>query len=200
MKIRSFRLFFFAIIIYFFIIYPFETTNGFDGKREGIFIGLGIEPGVTIWSWTYDTNSYYSVTPSLNVPNFRIGYGLSEQFTLFLTHRMSFNGKYIYSSYGNNFEATDNFYIDGTSGLGFDYFPSRLSKFLLTGCLGLATSVNSYQESVEDILFGFGLSSGFGYELSRYLTLNFMLDYRRFIGTDVINIITLSLAFNLILY
>ena len=182
------------------IIYPFETTNGFDGKREGIFIGLGIEPGVTISPWTFDTDSYYTVYPSFNVPNFRIGYGLSEQFTLFLTHRASLQGIYFYYSYGEDFDTTDYFYIDGTSGLGFDYFPSR-QNFLLTGCFGLATSIAFYQADIEHTLFGLGLSGGFGYEFSRYLALNFMLDYRRFPGTyDTINTITLSLAFNLIIY
>ncbi len=202
MRIKYSGLFFLVIVICFLIIFPFEIANGFDGKREGVFIGLGIEPGVAMLPWidADDGNFYYSVVPSFNVPNFRLGYGLSEQFTIFLTHRASLNGGYFYSSYYEDFETTD-LYLDGTSGIGFDYFPSQLQSFLITGCLGFATTVGPYLDDVEDILIGLGFSGGLGYEFSRYLAINFMLDYRRFPATyDTIHTITLSLAFNFTLY
>ena len=59
-------------------LYPFANTQAFDGKREGFFFGIGLEPGISVDRTAYsDGDSYLYGRPSFTL-NCKIGYALSE--------------------------------------------------------------------------------------------------------------------------
>ena len=205
------RLGYFVIIVCFLMLYPFGNIQAFDGKREGFFFGIGVEPGMSIDRTAYsDGSSYFYGRPSFTL-NYRIGYAPSEQFLIYFTGRSTLNGLYNYSFDEGDFDNSSDIFSDGTSGLGFMFFPNRSSDFYLTGCLGLSTSIYLNEPDIENVLIGIGMSGGIGYEISPNLTVDVMLDYRRFSDTYedsyfrevidyTVDIVTFSLAFNFLLY
>ena len=200
----------FIIIICLLVLYPFANTQAFDGKREGFFFGIGLEPGISVDRTVY-SDGYLDLygRPSFTL-NCKIGYALSEQLLIYLTGRSTFNGLYNFSFNVGYFDDSSSIFGDGTFGLGLMLFPSRNSNFYLSGCLGLATSIYLNEPDAEDIPIGIGISGGIGYEISPSLAVGVMLDYRRFNDTYVdsyfsfpdytVDIVALSLAFNFLLY
>lgn len=198
------------VIVYLMMQYPFGSTHAFDGKREGIFFGLGVEPGTAIWQITDDYGTSSFAAPSITVPTFKFGFGLSEQFLFYFTNRTSLNGGQVYN-YDTGDTETSDIFSDGTSGLGFTYFLNRGRSLYFSGCLGLATSVNLNEPDAEDISVGVGIAGGIGFEVSRNIAVDVMLDYRTYTDTywdsyyyadidETVNVITFSLALNVVIY
>ena len=185
------------------ILYPSGNVDAFDGKREGLFLGVGIEPGITIDRTTYDfwEDSYLYGSPSLTT-NFKIGYGLSEELLIYLISRPSLNGFYRYSFDDGNFNEGSDIYNDGTYGFGFMFFPNRSKNLYLSGCFGLATSLYLNEPDIEDLLIGLGVSGGIGLEISSNFAIEITLDYRRLTGQydNTLDVVNFSFAFNMFLY
>ena len=203
------------ITAFFLVLYPFANSQAFDGKRKGLFFGVGTGPGISVEP---DRGSYpYGITGF--TLDYKIGYAPSERFLIYLTLRPSFGGGYTYN-YDNqgNFHHADLFaYSDVTCGLGFMLFPSQSNNFYFSGCFGLGTTIDYNYLTTDSI--GFGVSGGIGYEIVPNLAVDLTLDYRRltYVGGyedfDVVstfssevfeyppdNIVTLSLAFNFLFY
>ena len=168
-----------------------ETLRVFDGKRDGFFLGIGVEPGITAWRFvsiyeeidgTSESYSSDSGAPSFTT-NFKIGYGFSEQVLLYFTHRASLLGFYAYDlDEGTPYES--DLFFDLISGLGGMYFPKRNVRFYLHGYLGLATVINLEDQNWDGLGIGPAVLGGMGYALSSNLTLDITLDYRWFTEQD----------------
>ena len=217
------RLGYFVIIVCFLLLYPFGKIQAYDGKRAGFFFGIGIEPGISAYRPAYyNGDSYFYGKPSFTL-NYKVGYAPSETLLIYFTTRPSIDGGYTYNYFQEgNFNRKSGDTFDGTSGLGFMLFPNRDSDFYISGCFGLGTRIDFSFLSLDST--GFGISGGIGREIFPNLTVDLTLDYRRlkyiggyhyeddheldFSGFSPIdefeeppdNLVTLSLAFNFLLY
>ena len=222
MKIIFPQLGYFVIIVCFLGLYPFGNIQAYDGKREGFFFGVGIEPGISAYRPAYyNGDSYLYGKPSFTL-NYKVGYAFSETLLIYFTTRPSIDGGYAYNFEEGNFRYKSVDTFDGTSGLGFMLFPNPNSDFYISGCFGLGTRIDLSFLLLDSR--GFGISGGIGREIFPNLGVDLTLDYRRlkyvggydyednheldFSGFSPIyefeeppdHLVTLSLAFNFLLY
>ena len=170
----------FVIIFCFLVLYPLGSIHAFDGRHEGFFFGIGVEPGILFDRTVYsDGDSYLYGNPAFTL-NYKIGYGPSEQLLIYFTGRSALNGLLHYDFDESSFYNTSDIFSDGTIGIGFMLFPEPSGKFYLSGNFGVATSLYLNEPDIEDLLIGAGMSGGIGYKISRNWAINVMLDYRKF--------------------
>ena len=204
----------FVIITCFLMLCTFGNVQAFDGKHEGFFFGIGIEPGTSFDRIVYgDGDSYLYGRPAFTL-NYKIGYGPSEQLLIYFTGRFSLNGLFNYDFDEEGFHSNSDIFNEATTGIGFMVFPDPGNKFYLSGCLGLATSLYLNEPDIENLLIGIGLSGGIGYKISRNWAINAMLDYRKFnegsqgefwnyedyVSSFTLDVVTLSFAFDYLFY
>ena len=158
----------------------------FDGEREGLLLGVGVGFTAVGSTWAVKTPGYSASGSHTSGPGFlasgKIGYGLSDQFSLFLSSTVR----------------------DFSPHLGFLYFTD--SAVYLQGLIGF---VNSENKHFADHLESSGkdrhllISGGVGYELRDQISLEFMLGYTRytaFSGYGAKDILTIAATFNVHFY
>lgn len=202
-----------VIITCFLVLYPFANTEAFDGKRKGFFLGVGAGAGISAES------SYDSFYGRLDFTlNYKLGYAPSERLLLYLTLRSSLDGGYTYNYYNEGeFHRKNLDDNNGTFGFGFMLFPSQRNNLYFSGSFGWGATIDLYYFLTDSV--GYGVSGGVGYEVFPHLAVDLTLDYRRltyvggydyeaedfFYSSEVFedppdHLLTLSLAFNFLLY
>ena len=154
--------------------------KNFRGRRKGFIFGLGVGVGRT--SFTEPLAEYYwrnaqegdwsteRQTRSALVTELKIGHGLSDQFLLYYTSRISWL-------------PLQNFYKDtmianGAAGAGFMYFPFRRIGLYFVGNIGLATLVTWQPPlTLENARqTGVSVSGGIGYEFLSHWSIDFTVN------------------------
>jgi len=133
-------------------------ASAFDGKRKGFLLGGGL--GLGSYSYTLSIDDLEGPDESTGslVTNFKIGGGFSEQFLLYYNAHINWFSQSILD--------TDLTVASGISGLGFTWFTNPDPKGLfLTGTLGFASWDYPFEDD-SDMLTGFGVALGLGYEFA----------------------------------
>ena len=126
------------------------SAMALDGKREGFIVGLGAGFHSTNYEIYDDDISKSGFATSL-----KIGYGFSEQATLYYIRNASW------------FSSNDDLFVNGIMGIGSTYYFSPTSQsFYLSGAIGLGDLVNIDENEGES---GFGLMLGAGYEIRKHI-------------------------------
>ena len=192
----------------------------FDGNRRGLFLGIEIGAGVSVWKYkeyyydSYQDSNYNWIDNSYTVEylegspavtmNFKVGYGRSEQTLFYMTGGLVTSGIITAGRFG-----TDDLLVDLRGGLGVMYFPQEDSKFYYHGSLGYILSGSGRELGTWDTLdpaVSLGVSGGIGYELFSGFNLNATLDYYRWDAepsdrsTDRWNVFTFSITLSPHLY
>ena len=192
----------------------------FDGKRSGLFLGMEIGAGVSMWKYKeyyydgYRDSSYNWIDNSYTVEylegspaftmNFKVGYGSSEQTLFYITGGLVTSGILTAGRFGTN-----DLLVDLGGGLGVMHFPEEDSRFYYHGSLRYILSGYGRELGTWDTLdpaVSLGVSGGIGYELFSGLNLNATLDYYRWDAepsdrsADRWNVFTFSITFSPHLY
>lgn len=146
------------------------------GRRKGFIFGIGTGVGNVTFTAPlarYWGNSYTGNWPdpreirSTFVTDLKVGHGISDQFLLYYSNRITwFPLSNLYS---------DTMIVNGTAGLGMMVYPLSSADFYLVASGGLAVLI-TYQppfilEKARQT--GLAVSGGIGYELLPHLTIDF---------------------------
>ncbi|MCE2395538.1 hypothetical protein J4G02_13220 [Candidatus Poribacteria bacterium] len=157
-----------------------KIISGLRGWREGFIFGIGAGVGFTnftaplavYWAEAYEGSW---PDPRQTRPTFatelKIGHGLSDQFLLYYTSRIS------WLPLSNLYR--DTMIANGSAGAGMMYFPLRSIDFYFVSSLGLATLVTWHPPFKLEKARQTGLvaSGGIGYEFLRHLTVDFTVNF-----------------------
>ena len=191
---------------------PPSSTKSLRGKRKGFICGIGAGVGYTNFTAplaAYWGDAYESSWPdprqttSAFGTELKIGHGLSDQFLLYYTSRIS------WLPLSNLYR--DTMIANGSAGAGIMYFPLRSVDFYFVGSLGLAV-LTTWQppfklEKARQT--GLAVSGGIGYEFLSYLTVDFTVNFghaNRIHFDDITEIkfadeiVTFLVTFNTIIY
>ena len=159
---------------------PPPRTKSLRGRRKGFICGLGVGAGLT--NFTAPLAAYWGDAYEGSWPDprqttaafgteLKIGHGLSDQFLLYYTSRISWLPlSHLYR---------DTVVANGSAGAGVMYFPLRTVNFYFVGSLGLAV-LTTWQppfklEKARQT--GLAVSGGIGYEFSPHLTVDFTVSF-----------------------
>ena len=156
------------------------VRKNYRGRRKGFIFGLSVGVGQT--SFTEPLAEYYwrnaqeadwlttRQARAALVTELKIGHGLTDQFLLYYTSRISWLPlQHFYK---------DTTIANGAAGAGFMYFPFRRRGLYLVGNIGLATLViwqppltlqNARQTGVS-------VSGGIGYEILSHWSIDFTVN------------------------
>lgn len=178
------------------VLFYSGNSHAYETKREGFFLGLGIEPGILNAQYLYNDidndRNYDNYYPTCNF-NFKVGYGLSDKFLIYIASRSSLSGLYYYNIKRKDFQEVDNISLHSTIGIGSAYFLTR--RMYIEGSLGLVGHTSTFRRKIEDldnILVGIGVSCGIGYHIHSNVTVGVILDIRRLPETQEIYVRTTS--------
>lgn len=153
------------LVIAFLTLALISDADAFDGNRKGFILGGGLGLGVT--SFTQTVGGF---GPRLTLErgrklglqtSFRIGYAPSEYGQIYWSNRVSWFG--MENNFGNHVAIAH-----GIGGIGVTYYFHPVTpSFFITGVIGFSTWFTLF-ESYPDILYGDGISGGFGYEFVRH--------------------------------
>ncbi|MDE0016732.1 MAG: hypothetical protein OXU51_11125 [Candidatus Poribacteria bacterium] len=189
------------------------TRKNLRGRRKGFIFGLGVGVGQT--SFTEPLAQYYwrgtqepdgsteRLTRSALVTELKIGHGLSDQFLLYYTSRISWLPLQHFTK--------DTTVANGAAGMGFMLFPFRRIGLYLVGNIGLATLVTWQPPlTLENARqTGVSVSGGIGYELFSHWSIDFTVNSgsARVIRVDDLSevvfndeILTFSVNLNMLTY
>ena len=191
----------------------FNRSKNFRGRRKGFITGFGVGVGRT--RFTQTLAEYYWGGPSEDdwqaprqtrsalTTELKIGHGLSDQFLLYYTSRISWLPLQHFTK--------DTTIANGAAGAGFMYFPFRKRGLYLVGNIGLATLVTWHPPlTLENARqTGVSVSGGIGYEILSHWSIDFTVnfgnanrvrvdDLREVTLTD--EIVTYSLNLNMLAY
>lgn len=156
------------------------VRKNYRGRRKGFIFGLGVGVGRT--SFTEPLAQYYwrgmqeadwsteRLTKSALVTELKIGHGLTDQFLLYYTSRISWLPlQHFYK---------DTTIANGAAGMGFMYFPFRRRGLYLVGNIGLATLVTWHPPlTLENARqTGVSVSGGIGYEFLSHWSIDFTVN------------------------
>lgn len=156
------------------------ARKNYRGRRKGFIFGLGVGVGGT--SFTQPLAQYYwrgtqeadwsteRFTRSALITELKIGHGLTDQFLLYYTSRISWLPLQHF--------ANDTTVANGAAGMGFMFFPLRRIGLYLVGNIGLATLVTwqpplTLQNARQT---GVSVSGGIGYEFFSHWSLDFTVN------------------------
>ena len=207
------------------VLFYIGNTHASETEREGFFLGLGIEPGVLNTQYLFNDldndRNYDNFDLACNF-NFKVGYGLSDQFLIYITSRSSLSGLYYYNITRRKLQEVYSKHISlhSTIGVGSAYFLTR--RMYIEGSLGLAAHASTLRnrfEDVDNILVGIGMSCGIGIHIHSNVSIGIILDIRRlpetheihswnsygqYIGIQTfhqtLEVMNLSLAFNFLIW
>lgn len=167
------------------------------GQRNGFIFGFGAgvgnvnfaEPLAEYWGATYDGDwPDPRGTASVFATDIKIGHGLSNQFLLYYTSRIS------WMPLSNLYR--DTMIANGSAGVGMMLYPLSSKNFYLVGSVGLASLVTWQPPFKLERARPTGLtvSGGIGFELVRHLNIDFTVNYGNAHSTEVddVNEITLT--------
>ena len=150
------------------------------GRRKGFIFGLSAGVGQTSFTkpfaeyyWQHAYESEWSTerqTRSALVTELKIGHGLSDQFLLYYTSRISWLPLQHFTK--------DTMVANGAAGVGFMLFPIRRIGLYLVGNIGLATLVTwQLPLTLENARqTGVSVSGGIGYELFSHWSIDFTVN------------------------
>jgi len=156
------------------------TRKNLRGRRKGFIFGLSAGVGQTRFTkpfaeyyWRHAYESEWSTerqTRSALVTELKIGHGLSDQFLLYYTSRISWLPLQHFTK--------DTTVANGAAGIGFMLFPVRRIGLYLVGNIGLATLVTwqpplTLQNARQT---GVSVSGGIGYELFSHWSIDFTVN------------------------
>ena len=159
---------------------PSPDTKSLLGRRKGFICGIGAgvgyanftEPLAAYWGDAYEGSwPDPRQTKSAFGTELKIGHGLSDQFLLYYTSRISWLPlSHLYR---------DTMVANGSAGAGIMYFPLRSVDFYFVGSLGLAV-LTTWQppfklEKARQT--GLAASGGIGYEFLPHLTVDFTVSF-----------------------
>ena len=159
---------------------PSSRTKSLLGRRKGFICGIGAGLGFT--NFTAPLAAYWGDAYEGSWPNprqtksafateLKIGHGLSDQFLLYYTSRISWLPlSHLYR---------DTMVANGSAGAGLMYFPLRNVNFYLVGTLGLAvlTTWHPPFKLEKARQTGLAASCGIGYEFLPHLTVDFTASF-----------------------
>ena len=158
----------------------FSQSKNFRGRRKGFITGFSVGVGRTsfteplaqyYWRGTQETDwSTERLTRSALVTELKIGHGLSDQFLLYYTSRISWLPlQHFYK---------DTMIANGAAGAGLMYFPFRRIGLYLVGNIGLATLVTWQPPlTLENARqTGVSVSWGIGYEFLSHWSIDFTVN------------------------
>ena len=168
------------------VLFYSGTSHAFETKRQGLFLGLGIEPGILNTQYLineFDDERNYDVYALACNFNLRVGYGLSDKSLIYLSSHLSLSGLYGIDISSRDLDSVDGIGIDSTIGVGTAYYMTR--RFYIEGNLGLAGLTVLYDDyrDFDDFLVGIGVSGGIGYHIHPNVSIEVTLDYSRFPDT-----------------
>ncbi|MDE0682791.1 MAG: hypothetical protein OXI63_07750 [Candidatus Poribacteria bacterium] len=156
------------------------VRKNYRGRRKGFIFGLGVGVGSTSFTkplaeyyWRHAYESEWSTerqTRSALVTELKIGHGLSDQFLLYYTSRISWLPlQHFYK---------DTMVANGAAGMGLMYFPFRRIGLYLVGNIGLATLVTWQPPlTLENARqTGVSVSGGIGYEFLSHWSIDFTVN------------------------
>ncbi|RKU25278.1 hypothetical protein C6499_15040 [Candidatus Poribacteria bacterium] len=156
------------------------VRKNYRGRRKGFIFGLGVGVGQT--SFTEPLAEYYwrnaqeadwlttRQARAALVTELKIGHGLTDQFLLYYTSRISWLPLQHFTK--------DTTIANGAAGAGFMYFPFRKRGLYLVGNIGLATLVTwqpplTLQNARQT---GVSVSGGIGYEILSHWSIDFTVN------------------------
>ena len=156
------------------------ARKNYRGRRKGFIFGLGVGIGGT--SFTQPLAQYYwrgtqatdwsteRLTRSTLITELKIGHGLTDQFLLYYTSRISWLPLQHF--------ANDITVANGAAGMGFMFFPLRRIGLYLVGNIGLATLVTWQPPlTLENARqTGVSVSGGIGYEFFSHWSIDFTVN------------------------
>ncbi len=159
---------------------PPPRTKSLRGRRKGFICGIGAGVGYT--NFTAPLAAYWGdayegswpdprQTKSAFGTELKIGHGLSDQFLLYYTSRIS------WLPLSNLYR--DTMVANGSAGAGIMYFPLRSVDFYFVGSLGLAV-LATWQPPFKlerARQTGLAASGGIGYEFLSHLTVDFTVNF-----------------------
>ena len=156
------------------------VRKNYRGRRKGFIFGLGVGVGRTSFTkpfaeyyWRHVYESEWSTerqTISALVTELKIGHGLTDQFLLYYTSRISWLPlQHFYK---------DTMVANGAAGMGLMYFPFRKRGLYLVGNIGLATLVTWQPPlTLENARqTGVSISGGIGYEFLSHWSIDFTVN------------------------
>jgi hypothetical protein len=145
----------------------FMATSAFalDGTRKGFILGFSVGGGYQ--SYTVDIDAYVDTSTSRQnhgafATDFRIGGGITEQFTLYYANRLAWFGVSD-EVWVKNFTAAFGVGLVGAS----YYFKATAPSWYILGSIGTAAWLFPFEEDTGTA-GGFGVSGGVGYEFARH--------------------------------
>lgn len=156
------------------------VRKNYRGRRKGFIFGLGVGVGRTSFTKPlaeyYWQHAYESEWPtdhqarSALVTELKIGHGLTDQFLLYYTSRISWLPLQHFTK--------DTMVANGAAGVGAMYFPFRRRGLYLVGNIGLATLVTWHPPlTLENARqTGVSVSWGIGYELLSHWSIDFTVN------------------------
>jgi hypothetical protein len=192
---------------------PLVQLRNFRGRRKGFIFGFGVGVGRTSFTeplaeyyWRGASEANWSTAPQTRfalVTELKIGHGLSDQFLLYYTSRISWLPlQHFYR---------DTMVANGAAGMGLMYFPFRRVGIYFVGSIGLATLV-TWQPPLKlenARQTGVAVVGGIGYEFVSHLSIDFTVgfgnasmtrvdDFREIALTD--EVVTFSVTLNGLTY
>ena len=156
------------------------VRKNYRGRRKGFIFGLGVGVGRTRFTkplaeyyWRHAYESEWSTehqTRSALVTELKIGHGLTDQFLLYYTSRISWLPLQHFTK--------DTMVANGAAGVGAMYFPFRRRGLYLVGNIGLATLVTWQPPlTLENARqTGVSVSWGIGYEFLSHWSIDFTVN------------------------
>lgn len=156
------------------------VRKNYRGRRKGFIFGLSVGVGQTSFTepfaeyyWRHASESEWSTerqTRAALVTEIKIGHGLTDQFLLYYTSRISWLPLQHFTK--------DTTIANGAAGAGFMYFPFRKRGLYLVGNIGLATLV-TWQPPLtlkNARQTGVSVSGGIGYEILSHWSIDFTVN------------------------
>ena len=160
------------------LLLNFSLLNAFDDKREGLLIGLGLGLGSQGMELSDGTNSV-SEEYSTIATSFKIGYGFSENFTLYYASYVNWYDLEFYSNNGGTFNES---MVSGVAGVGATYFFSENDSFYVSGVIGLGTMAAVDYRWYE---IGKGGFISLGYEWKNRFSIEAVLQMQTELTSDI---------------
>jgi hypothetical protein len=150
------------------------SSFAFDGHRKGFVLGFGAGPAMTSFTQTVSLGAQ-SVTGDREnkmglATDFRIGAGVTEQFSLYYVNRVSWFS--LDNALGKTVTIANSVGLLGAT----YYFQPVCPSPYIHGLLGLASWDTPF-ESGSEAWTGMGLGGGIGYELAPHWSLEGSVNY-----------------------
>jgi opacity protein-like surface antigen len=138
------------------------VADVFDNSKKGFILGGGL--GYSAVRTNIDIRSNHFRAGATDTQNalattLKLGYGISEQFSVFYVNDVSWY----------KYDGSSDKYITGASSIGVDYYFDENSPWYATGGIGIATLKNFTKN--KDSVNGFSYNIGIGYEIMPHVTI-----------------------------